>query len=59
MITLRSAELAEIMYQAYGEQAGWVNFQGRPMPQWAKLPEHIKACWEAAAWAAMRELGPN
>lgn len=41
--------LAVIGYQAYGDAAGWKNYQGNPMPTWEELPEAIKSYWSAAA----------
>lgn len=41
----------EVGYQAYGNAAGWVNYLGRPMPPWDKLPETIQRAWHAAAYA--------
>lgn len=49
--------LAEIAYEAYGRQVGWLNHQGLPMPSWDGLPPRIQAGWDAAAGAAAVEIG--
>ena len=41
-------EYAERAYIAYGNEAGNVNYQGKPMPQWEDLPEQIQENWKAA-----------
>lgn len=41
--------LAIVAYSAYGESAGWKNYQGLPMPRWEDLPMPIKEAWRAAA----------
>lgn len=43
--------LGEVGYKAYGDSVGWKNYLGRPMPEWAELPEAIRAAWVAAAEA--------
>jgi hypothetical protein len=48
--------LAAVGYQAYGEWAGWKNYQGRPMPTWDELPDPQRHAWEAAAWAIARRV---
>lgn len=51
--------LAIAAYQAYGEEVGWKNWQGQPMPLWDELPAHIKEAWlkasEAVAWIVRDE----
>lgn len=42
-------ELAILGYQAYGDSAGWKNYQDKPMPTWDELPEAIKGHWRTAA----------
>lgn len=49
--------LAQIAYEAYGDTVGWVNYQGSPMPKWDDLTEIIKDAWQAAAHAAVVEVG--
>lgn len=41
--------LGQQAYAAYGEQVGFKNFQGNPMPEWADLTEIIQDAWRAAA----------
>lgn len=41
-------EFAHSAYKAYGEEAGWKNFRGDPMPAWEDLPENIRKYWAAA-----------
>jgi hypothetical protein len=41
--------LGQIGYEAYGEDACWKAFDGRPMPRWADLRADIAARWEVAA----------
>lgn len=57
--TARAWGLAETAYQAYGEQAGWKNYQGNPMPTWNDLPEAIRLCWLAAALAVEHKTRPS
>lgn len=53
-----NANLAEAMYAAYnaaGDPAtAGLNYQGKPCPTWADLPENIRAKWEGAAAGAVR-----
>ena len=44
-------ELGKIVYQAYGDDVGNVNYLGKPMPTWEELPEHIAHAWMVAAVA--------
>lgn len=54
-----SLQLAQIAYSAYGEQTGFKNFQGNPMPSWEQLGEPIQKAWIAAAEAVYSYLmGP-
>lgn len=46
--------LAEIMYTAYGEQAGWRTYLGAAMPGWDGLTDSVRASWTAAAREAQR-----
>jgi hypothetical protein len=41
----------QVAYHAYGRAVDWLNFQGDSMPPWDKLPDRIRAAWEAAALA--------
>jgi hypothetical protein len=44
-------ELAQIGYEAYGNEAKWKNYAGKPMPSWLEVPQHIKDKWAVAAEA--------
>ena len=37
----------EYAYSVYGDNVGWVNFKGDPMPEYSELPEKIRNAWEA------------
>ena len=39
----------EAAYVAYCNYAGWVAFNGDPLPKWADLPAKIRGDWIAAA----------
>lgn len=49
------AEMAEVAYRAYGDRAEWKNHLGRPMPQWAELPENIRSYWGSAVSAVLAD----
>lgn len=49
--------LAERLYNAYGAEAQWKNYQGKPMPAWVALPPRIRACWNAVAKDAQAFAG--
>lgn len=51
-----SKPLSQIAYEAYGDQVGWVNHLGKPMPQWADLPGSIQGGWGAAVGATAIEI---
>lgn len=40
--------LAESAYQAYGEDAKWLTWNGKPMPQWDELNDEVRFHWIAA-----------
>jgi hypothetical protein len=42
-------DAAKRAYNAYGAQAGWLNYQGNPMPKWDDLGDSIRDSWRAAA----------
>ena len=46
-----SFDLAKVGYEAYGEHAEWKAYDGKPMPRWEELPEHIRIEWAVAARA--------
>jgi len=48
--------LGEIGYEAYGDAADWKNYEGKPMPRWVELPQHIRDKWAAAASAIRHEV---
>ena len=50
---MSAEELARIAYEAYGDTVGWVNYQGKPMPQFDDLTEIIRDAWAAAAQAVV------
>jgi hypothetical protein len=56
-----TADLARELYEAYGDDARWRNYQGRPMPQWNELGDQppIQAHWIAVATHAERLLGKH
>lgn len=41
--------LGQIGYEAYGDDAHWLTYDGRPMPPWPKLGDAVRNHWEAAA----------
>lgn len=41
--------LGRIGYEAYGAEAEWKNYAGKPMPAWGDLPQHIRDKWAVAA----------
>lgn len=50
----RIAQLASYAYEAYGDDADWQAFDGRPMPKWADLPEKTQRHWSAAVQGILR-----
>jgi hypothetical protein len=53
---MTTTEIAELMYRSYGDEAGWFNHAGNPMPSWRELPAPQRAAWEAAAAAVTRAI---
>ena len=43
--------LGQVAFEAYNEDRGGVNYQGKKTPEWDELPEEIRHAWEAAAEA--------
>jgi hypothetical protein len=41
--------LGQQAYEAYGDEVGWMNYEGKTMPAWIYLPNKIKNGWHAAA----------
>ena len=50
--------IAQKAYSAYGESTGGKNFRGEPRPEWADLPDAIKAAWRDAVIAVMDMVIP-
>ena len=50
---------AKIGYDAYGDNADWKNYQGKPMPTWDELPENIKESWRVSTKAIMDASRPR
>lgn len=44
-------DLAEVAYNAYGDNRGWVTFNGDPMPRWEDQTPELREAWNAAAQA--------
>lgn len=49
-------DLAQVGYDAYGDEADWTNHAGNAMPRWTELPEVQRNAWMAAALAIGRKL---
>lgn len=45
---LAISQLARYAYEAYGDDADWQTFDGRPMPKWDDLDWKTKRHWSAA-----------
>jgi hypothetical protein len=41
--------IAQRAYRAYGAVTEFKNYEGKPMPEWEKLPLKIQDAWRAAA----------
>lgn len=50
-------ELAEVAYNAYGDNRNWVVFSGALMPRWEEQSPELKEAWRAAAHAVEVALG--
>ncbi|MEO3976292.1 hypothetical protein [Streptomyces sp. CAU 1734] len=48
------ADTARLGYEAYGEERGWLTWDGRPMPPWGGLSPETRAAWQAGAAAILR-----
>lgn len=48
--------LGKVGYDAYGADADWKNYQGKPMPKWEELPADIRRKWTVAAKAITAAL---
>lgn len=42
-------EQAMASYQRFGDEHGWKDDLGRPIPPWEELPEYLKGKWMEAA----------
>jgi hypothetical protein len=49
--------LAQIAYEAYGENRNWKTYDDKPMPKWEDLKPEIQDAWAAAAQAVASEFG--
>lgn len=47
-------KLAQVGYEAYGDQTGGLTFDGHVMPQWDELSDRTREAW---ANAAMKIVG--
>jgi hypothetical protein len=48
--------IAKRAYEAYDQDRGGLNYQGKPNPKWAELPEGIRHAWKVAALAVGEEI---
>ena len=48
--------VARTAYEAYARSMGGKTYDGRDMPQWRELPQHIQVAWETAARHAVRAV---
>ena len=53
---MTAADLARVMFDAYGAHCDWKAWDGRPMPTWEAVNDAVRSHWEAAAQAAMDAL---
>lgn len=61
---MKNKTLGEIAFNAYGDDADWKTFDGRPIPQWMELGQsfaglEVRKHWEAAALAAIEASSRN
>lgn len=49
-----SISYGEAAFTAYREAANRTTYDGKPIPQWSDLSDHIRSCWEIAALAVLR-----
>ena len=50
-------ETAQLLYDAYIASSGGLNYEGKPCPAWAELPEAIRTHWRAVVREADRIYG--
>ena len=43
--------LARKGFEAYNEAAGGLNYEGKPIPPWDEVPQHIRDKWKVATYA--------
>lgn len=53
---MSDADLARIMFDAYGAHCDWKAWDGRPMPTWEAVNDAVRSHWVAAATAAREAL---
>lgn len=46
-------KVAEEAFNAYGDDAEWLTFDGRKMPDWNSVGEVVQSHWTAAVIAAV------
>lgn len=56
MPQLTDEELARIAYEAYVADAGGLNYQGLPCPDWPDLTEAIRQHWCVAVRVVREQL---
>ncbi|SMF87242.1 hypothetical protein SAMN02745830_07245 [Streptomyces sp. Amel2xC10] len=49
-------DLARTAFAAYSESTGGLTHDGRPIPEWEALGEHVQQAWTAAATAVFRKV---
>lgn len=54
---MKSSDLAKRAYEAYGEEAGWKVFDGKPMKAWEDATPRIRNNWRASAVEIAKLLG--
>ena len=53
---MSDADLARIMFDAYGAHCDWTAWDGHPMPTWDRIIDCVRSHWVAAATAARGAL---
>lgn len=53
---ISNVDLAERMFEAYGNSAGWVAVNGNLIPIWSQVGPDVREHWTAAARAARDAL---
>lgn len=48
---MHDVDLGRLGYEAYAAHTGGKTYDGRAMPEWADLPDGIRAAWSASARA--------